>query len=98
MSFKNFKSSVLEGLVNLILPAVGKIVKAKLKDGLKTLKEKSPETYESVLIGLYRPVAVNLEQIADKTETELDDTVVDAMKEAIEESALESGITLPPLT
>ncbi|HYD90362.1 MAG TPA: hypothetical protein VEA37_02620 [Flavobacterium sp.] len=55
------------------------------------------EARQTILTSMYPPVDVQLEELAAKSKTKLDNPFVDAIKRGIEMAAEESGIELPNL-
>lgn len=88
---------MLELLINLFSNAVKDIIRSRLVAALAALKVKNEDHYKVVMSSLYPVVDVELEDITDKTKTKADDVVVDAIKEAMEQSAKDNGITLQNL-
>ena len=87
----------MEFFLNLFSKAIKNLIKDRLIAALAALKAKDEKAYKTVLVSLYPVIDVQLEDITDKTKTQADDVVVDGIKEAMEESAASSGITLPNL-
>lgn len=61
------------------------------------LYEKNAETYKTTMIALYPIVDVQLEGLTAKSKTKIDDSIVLALKGAIEESAAKYLLTLSNL-
>jgi len=93
--------SALTGLKDMILNMLAPIIKKVAKDVLKTLIarffEKAPNETKVVLMAAYPGIDVYLEDVVEKTKTELDDAVVEALMEAMEEEATNHGLILPNL-
>jgi hypothetical protein len=86
------------GIIDAIAPLLKPILKQVFKDYvLQAVKDANPDAYKVALSSIYGPVDVYVENLAEKTETILDDTVVDALMESIEEAAAADNITLPNL-
>ena len=88
---------MLDFLVGIFSGAIKTLIKERLIAALAALKAKDEKAYRTALTGLYPVIDVQLEDITDKTKTKADDVVVDAIKEAMEESAAANGVTLPNL-
>lgn len=58
---------------------------------------KDPKVRETVLVSIYSPTDVYLEELVKETKTELDDAFVAALKQGIEKSAAANNISLPNL-
>lgn len=88
---------MLEFLINTFSGAIKSLLKTRLLAALAALKLKDEKAYRTALVGLYPVIDVQLEDVTDKTKTKADDVLVDAIKEAMEESAAANGVTLPNL-
>lgn len=88
---------MLEFLINTFSNAIKSLLKDRLAAVLAALKAKDEKAYRTTLASLYPIIDVQLEDITDKTKTKADDVLVDAFKEALEESAAANGVTLPNL-
>jgi len=88
---------MLEFLVGIFSGAIKTLLKERVVAALAALYAKDPKAYNTALTGLYPVIDVQLEDITDKTKTKADDILVDALKEAIEQSAATHGLTLPNL-
>jgi hypothetical protein len=86
-----------ELIINSLSPVLETIVAGKLQELLDDLAVKSPEAHKTVCISLYGPIDVHLETLTAKSKTKIDDAVVNGIKTAIEESALNNGVELPQL-
>jgi len=62
---------------------------------LENLRAKNPEVHKSVVVGLWRPIAVHLQQLTDETKTKIDDAILGGIVAAIQISADAAGIVLP---
>lgn len=83
-----------EILVNAVLPMVKSVGKAQLIEILGKIKENNtPEVFENTLKSVYSSFKL-LKEVTIKTKTKIDDSIVDLVIEAVEESALEAGIEL----
>lgn len=94
--------SFLRGLtvsaVEIFAPLVKMVLKSVLLDmALPALKAKDPKAYAVALAAIYGPIDVYLEEIVHKTDTKIDDAVVEALMESIEEAARKDGIPLPDI-
>lgn len=92
-----FKDFFGGAIANAIAPFIKQIAKPYFKMGWDKLREANPEAHKTTLTSLYPTVDVYLEEISEKTKTQLDDAMSDALKESIEDSAKEAGFTLPNL-
>lgn len=90
-------SKITDVIVSALAPVVKSVAKDKLVELLDQLKEKNEANYKTTLVSLYPIIDVQLEGVTDKTKTNIDDAVVDALKEAIEESATKNSVTLQNL-
>lgn len=90
-------SKLGEIIVSAIVPIITSVGKDKLVEVLQKLKNDNEAAYKTVLTSLYGPIDVYLEAITDKTKTPIDDSFVDALKQAIEQSAAINGVTLQNL-
>lgn len=97
MAKGRFKERIANAVLNSFAPVLKPIIKSYFKLGLDKFKEASPEAHKTTLASLYPSVDVHLEQLTEKTETDIDDIIIDAIKESIEDSAKEVGVTLPNL-
>jgi hypothetical protein len=88
---------MLEFFLNIFSNAVKDLVKSRLIAALSALNVKDEKAYKTVLASLYPVIDVQLEDITDKTKTKADDVIVDALKEAMEESAVINGVLLQNL-
>lgn len=90
-------SKITDLLVSAFMPVVKSVAKDKLVELLDQLQQKNEASYKTALTALYPVVDVQLEDVTEKTETTIDDSIVDALKEAIEESARKHGLQLANL-
>lgn len=90
-------SKFAELMASIFLPIFTQLGKEELKKVLTQLHKDDPTGHSAVLTSLYGPIDVYLEGLVKKSTTKFDDPIVIALKEAIEESALEFGVTLPQL-
>jgi len=86
-----------EKILNAIAPIIREILSRVLYILFTKLIEKNPQSGKVAIVSLYPIIDVEIEPIIEKTETELDDAVVDAIKEAMEKVAEENGFELPNL-
>lgn len=89
------KDKIGESVLNFILPVAESTSKRYLKLAWSKLNEKNPTALKTTLTSIYPSVDQYLEAIVKESKTEIDDAVVRALKQSIEESAKEFGITLP---
>jgi len=85
-------NKLIEGALNVLAPAATPIISAKVADLLRKISPK--QTRKEVLIQLNSGVNLLL-PLTDKTNTKIDDTAIDAIKDAIMTVAVEDEITLP---
>jgi hypothetical protein len=86
----NFGHFILNSLASALQPAVAET----FSDILEKLRASNPENHKLVVTSLYGPVDVHLENLAKKSKTKIDDSVVLGLKEAIEFSADQGGVVL----
>jgi len=91
-------SKLGEILAGAFLPVIGSVGQAHLVDILAQVKEKNEEGYKSILQGVYPPLKRILVPVVKGTKTKFDDTLVDAIVGAIEESAEANGVALPDVS
>ena len=92
--FKSIKSKIID----IIAPFLKPIIEAVLKIYVfEPLYEKDVKLHNLVVTELYPPVDVYLEEAAKKTESDVDDYAVEAVKVTLEERAKIAGIELPNL-
>jgi proteasome assembly chaperone (PAC2) family protein len=89
--------NIKDAIMNALAPLVKLVVKETLKAGLKQLFANDPQAAKTVVASLYPVMDVPVENATLKTETDMDDAVVDGVKEALEDSAKDWGIELPNL-
>lgn len=92
-----FKDFFGGAVANLIAPYLKTLAKQYFKLAWDKLREKDAAAHKTSLISIYPSVDVHLEKLTEKTGTKLDDALVSAWKESIEDSARESGFVLPNL-
>lgn len=78
----------------VIAPIVKMAVEQFLKPLIRTWIENDPDVAKSAVASLYPQIDVHLENWASKTETEVDDALVDGFKNALEDIGSEFNITL----
>lgn len=86
-------SALTELLVNTLSVSIETLGESKLVDVLNTFHKNDPVQYEKCLRGGYQ-FAQALTTLVDKTKTPIDNIFAQAIKEAIETSAAQNGITL----
>jgi len=89
-------------LAESVIPVLRRFLKPLFVEMINTylldvLKETDEETHKLVLMSGYPVIDTKLENLAMKTKTEFDDFGVEVIKESMEVSAANSGITLPNL-
>ena len=90
----DLKSLILNVGGPIIAPIVKMATEQFLKPLLKTWIENDPEAAKSAVASLYPQIDVHLENWTSKTETEVDDALVDGFKNALEDIADEFDIAL----
>jgi len=90
-------SGIKDMVLNMLAPIVRKVAKDVLKAFLVRAFEKTPTEAHIIMLAVYPGVDVYLEDLVEKTDTELDNAVVAALMEAMEEVAAEEGFELPNL-
>jgi hypothetical protein len=87
-------SKVREMLVEAVLPAIKAVGKVEMRSVLSGVKQHNrTEIYQNTLKGLYANFSL-LKDVASKTNTRIDDGIVDLVLEAVKESAEVDGIVL----
>ena len=87
-------AEIQEILVKAVLPIVKAVGKVEMEHVLWGVKENnSMETYRNTLQGLHSDFSL-LKEIALKSETRIDDGIIDLVLEAVKETAEADGITL----
>lgn len=87
-------SKVKEMMVEAVLPAIKAVGKIEMKTVLSSIKEHNKtEIYQNTLKGLYANFSL-LKEAASKTNTKVDDGIIDLVLEAVGESAELDGIIL----
>lgn len=89
----NFK----EILVNTLLPVIQAMASEQLVGLLNKYAENDKENYSKSVTSLYVVMDGHLEDLAKKSKGKIDDTLIQALKSAIEESADQNGVDLPDL-
>ena len=88
-------AEIQEILVRAVLPIVKAVGKVEMEHVLWGVKENnSLEVYRNTLQGLHSDFSL-LKQIALKSNTRIDDGIIDLVLEAVKETAQADGITLP---
>lgn len=82
---------------NILLPFILKQGKAELKTLLQKFHDQNPQQYTQVITGAYPLIDLQLENFVKTTGTTVDDDVVVKLKQVLEESAADNGITLQNL-
>lgn len=90
-------SKIGELIASAVAPVLKSVGQDKLVEVLDKLHEKNPEIHKTVLTSLYGPIDVHLEDLTDESKNPVDDAVVDALKGAIETSAVKYGVSLQNL-
>ena len=86
-----------EKILNMIAPIIREILSKVIYFLFDKLLEKNPVHGKVALVALYPIVDVEIESIVEKTDSDIDDAIVDAIKEAMEKVADENGFELPNL-
>ena len=87
-------SKVKEMIVEAVLPAIKAVGKVEMKIVLSGVKQHNrTEVYQSTLKGLHANFSL-LKDVVSKTNTRIDDGIVDLILEAVMESAEIDGIVL----
>jgi len=94
--------NLMYSLAESVIPVLRRFLKPLFVEMINTylldvLKETDEETHKLVLMSGYPVIDTKLENLAMKTKTEFDDFGVEVIKESMEVSAANSGITLPNL-
>jgi len=84
----------MNGILELLAPVIRMAVHNVLKNLLSEFVVKNPTHAKVVLASLYPAVDAELEPLVDTTPTELDNAAIAAIKQAIEEVAVENGVQL----
>lgn len=80
-------SKVKEMIVTALLPAIKAVGKVEMKSVLWGIKQHNKrEVYQDTLKGLYADFSL-LKEVAFKTNTQIDDGIIDLILEAVRESA-----------
>lgn len=83
-----------EVLINMLLPAIKGLAKVYLKSVLQKIQDhNTPEVYESTLKNINSSFTL-LDEVAQKSKTKIDDDIIEAVLESVQESALEDDIQL----
>jgi len=86
-----------EKILNMIAPIIREIISKVIYFLFDKLLEKNPEHGKVALVALYPIIDVEIEPIVEKTDSDIDDAIIDAIKEAMEKVAEENGFELPNL-
>jgi hypothetical protein len=87
-------SKVKEMIVEAVLPAIKAVGKVEMKSVLSVVKQHNrTEVYQSTLKGLHANFSL-LKDVASKTNTRIDDGIIELILEAVKESAEIEGIAL----
>jgi len=101
IKLKNFvnklPSPIAEAIDDVIAPLIKIIVEQASYMLLIEFKEKSEEDAHLTAVELYPVLDVKLEKLAAKTETPIDDAIVEGLMDGIETFASEEGLDLPNL-
>lgn len=84
-------------LLKWVLPLVENAGQVALVAMLQGLCDAHKDSYVQLITGVYPLIDVQLEDYAKSTSTKVDDEVVTKLKNAMEQSALANGVTLPNL-
>lgn len=90
-------SKITDAIGDILAPLVKLVVKQLLDIVLPKIKEADPKAYKVVITSLYGPIDVYLEDFVETTPTEIDDALVSALLEGLEDAAARDGIELPNL-
>lgn len=91
-------SKVLELIAMAVLPGLALVGRAQLTEQLDEIYASDPEAYKSAVQGAYIPLKRLLEPLIKKTKTKIDDTLFGALIGALEDSASNTGTTLPDVS
>ena len=83
-----------EQLLNTLAPVLTAVATDQLTNLFRSLGNKDKKALQTVLTSLYGPIDVHLEDLAKKSRTRIDDSVIQGILSAIEISALEFEIEL----
>lgn len=87
-------SKIGEILVTMVLPVFKEVGKQQLLEILSKIEtNNSREVYESTVKSLHATFTL-LDDVAIKTKTKIDDSIIDVILDAAKEAAEEDGITL----
>ena len=87
-------SKVKEMIVEAVLPAIKAVGKVEMKIVLSGVKQHNrTEIYQNTLKGLYANFSL-LKEVASKTNTRIDDGIIELILESVNESAEIDGIVL----
>ena len=84
-------------IMNTLTPIIKLVVTEVLKMLFRSFYKKQPEHAEVFFVSMYPVVDVELESLFEKTESDLDDAIIDGVKDAFETVAGENDIALPNL-
>lgn len=91
------KLNIAQAILSAMAAPLQMLITSLFTDMLEKLRARDPEAHKTVVLALYRPVGKHLNDLADKSRTPIDDSVVDGLTGAIEASAEAGEVTLPPL-
>ncbi|HEU5167725.1 MAG TPA: hypothetical protein VFU29_19400 [Chitinophagaceae bacterium] len=87
-------SKIKETIVEAILPTIKLVGKIQMTNVLSGIKEhNTPEIYKNTLLGIYANFSL-LKEATSRSETKIDDGIVDLVLEAVFEKATADGIVL----
>jgi len=87
-------ATIKEIIVSTVFPIVKAVGKVEMKDVLSGIKtNNTPEIYHNTLQGLYSDFSL-LKEVALKTQTKIDDGIIDLVLESVQETAATDGIVL----
>ena len=87
-----------EILATAFLPVIGAVGREQLGEQLTKLQAANDQGYKAAIQGVYPPLKRLLEPLVKGTKTKIDDTLIDALIGAIEDSAAATGTTLPDVS
>lgn len=87
-----------EILATAFLPVIGAVGREQLGEQLTKLHEANEQGYKAAIQGVYPPLKRLLQPLVKNSKTKIDDTLVDALLGAIEDSAEATGTPLPDVS
>lgn len=93
----NFKAAVLKVGDELLAPIVRFVVDQVIKVLMIGLRKEDESLAEVVAVALYPIADVELEDAFEKTDTKVDDAIIDGVKSGLEKVAAEWQLELPNL-